>query len=56
MVVNQLDIFRAGRGPSEADSKLVVHANAELSGAVALERFQSIARRYSQILQTLGDL
>jgi hypothetical protein len=36
MIVSNLNVFGASRSPTEADAKLIVHADAVLSGAVAL--------------------
>jgi hypothetical protein len=50
-----LYVFRSRIGPAEADSPLVVYTDAVLPYAVALERFQTVAGRYAQILQAAGD-
>ena len=51
VIVNDLDILRAGVRPAKAHTELVVHANAVLPGAIALQRFQPVARRHPQIVQ-----
>lgn len=56
MVIHYFHVFGSRIGPAEADSPLVVYANAVLSCAVAFEHFQAVAGRYAQILQTAGDL
>jgi hypothetical protein len=56
VVIHYFHVFGSRIGPPEADSPLVVYADAVLSCAVAFERFQAVARRYAQILQATGDL
>ena len=54
MIVYDLNILRTFI-PAEAHSELIVHADAVLSGAVAFQNFQPVARRTSQIIQLLGS-
>ena len=49
MIVDDLDVLGAGRRPAKANTELIVHANAALPGAIALECFQPIARRAGNI-------
>jgi hypothetical protein len=51
MVINNFNIFGTSFCPSEADAPLPVNTDAVLPGSIALERFQSITGRYSQILE-----
>jgi len=56
MVVDDLDILGACSGPAKADPVLVVDADRMLSGTVAFERLEPVARRDSQVVQPTGDL
>ena len=56
MVVGDLDVLGAGSGPAEAHSKLVVHSDAVLPYAIALERFEAITRWHPQVRQAVCDL
>src|SRR5208282_4621451 len=51
MVVNDLDIFGAGRSPAKTQAVLIVHSDAVLSCAAALQAFMTITRRRTQELQ-----
>ena len=55
MVVYNLYICWIGRRPAKTNAELVIHANSKLPRTVAFERFQSIARWYSQIVQPCRD-
>ena len=55
MVINDFNIFSTSFCPSEADAPLPVYTDAVLSGAIALERFQPVTGRYSQILDICGN-
>jgi hypothetical protein len=44
VVINDLNAFRAFFGPDEADTPLIVDANAMLTLTIALQGFQAIAR------------
>lgn len=56
MIVHDLDVGWTGGRPAKANSKLIVHADAMLSGAVTCQGFQTIARRNSKILEKRRDL
>ena len=56
MVIADLDVVRSIRSPDEADSPLVVDTNAVLSGPVASESLQSVARWASQVVQGVGRI
>jgi len=51
MVINNFNIFGTSFCPSKADAPFSVNTYAVLPGSIALERFQSITGRYSQILE-----
>jgi hypothetical protein len=51
VVVDDLDLLRAGRRPNEADPKLVVYANTVLTNAIALQHFKPVAGRHPKIVQ-----
>jgi len=50
MVVDDLDLGRTLIGPHEADAPLIIDAHRMLSGPVALELLEMIARRKPEIL------
>src|SRR5665213_2342124 len=54
VIVHDLDIGRTGHGPHKAHPPLVVDANAPLTDASALERFEPISRRRADEIQGLG--
>ena len=54
MIVDNLDPFRAGIRPNEADTPLIVDPNAVLSGPISLQRLKPIAWWHRQILQPPG--
>lgn len=54
MVIAEFDVVRSIGTPDEADPPLVVDTNAVLSGPVASEPLQSMARRASQVFQGVG--
>jgi hypothetical protein len=56
MIVHDLDVFCTRRCPSKTDSPLVVDANAVLALSVGLQRFEVIAWRYPQVVQSACDL
>jgi hypothetical protein len=56
VVINDLNVFRAAVRPEKAEPVLVVDADAVLADPIASQRFQTVARRNSQIFQPLGDL
>lgn len=51
MVINYPDICWAIGRPHEANTKLIVDANAVLTGAVVLQGLQTIAGRHAQIVE-----
>jgi hypothetical protein len=55
MVVDDLHVLGAGTGPTKAHAKLIIDADAMLSGTIASERLQPIAGRHSQIVETFCD-
>ena len=55
MVIYDFNIFGTSFCPSEADAPLPVYSDAVLSGSIALERFQPITGRYSQILKICSN-
>ena len=56
MVVDDLDVFGSGGGPTEADTVLVVDPDAVLALPVTPERFQTIPRRHPQVIKLTSDL
>ena len=56
MVINDLDIPTISVAPYEADSPLIVDANAVLSPSVTAKRFQAISGRYAQIGKLLSRI
>jgi hypothetical protein len=56
VVVDDADLVGAAVSPAEKDAPLVVDADRVIAGEVALERLESVARRDSQILESLGGL
>ena len=52
VIINDLDIRRAGTRPRETDAILVVDPNAVLSSAISTQCFQPIARRNPQLIQS----
>lgn len=56
MVVNNFDVNGSSRRPDETHTPLIVDANAVLTGSIALERFQAIARRRSQEIERQGSV
>lgn len=53
MVVNDLDVFRAGRRPAKTQAELIVHTDAVLACTVALQALKPVTRRRAQELQGL---
>ena len=53
MVIDDLDVFRAGVCPAKTQAELIVHANTVLAGTVALQDFQAITRRRAQKLMSV---
>jgi hypothetical protein len=56
VIIYDLNVGGACCGPSKADAKLVVDANAVLSGSGAMKLFQSVSWRDAQVLQASGKL
>ena len=56
MIVDDLDVFRAGGRPAEAQSKLIVHANAVLTGPIALELLKAITGGDTEVIESVCDL
>lgn len=56
MVVDDLHVFGCTRVPPEAQAPLAIDANAVLTVALALQRFEAIARRDAQVIKPHGDL
>lgn len=51
MVIHNFNVKSVAVLPVETDPPLVVDANAELTGAVPFEQFQTVPRRQAQIGQ-----
>lgn len=51
MVVDDLDLGCTRGGPPETDPVLVIDSDGVLTGAIAAQRFQTIARRHSKLFQ-----
>ncbi|AMO96778.1 plasmid maintenance system killer domain protein [Collimonas fungivorans] len=45
MVINDLNICHSLLSPDEADAPLIIYTNTVLAGAIASQRFQTIAGR-----------
>lgn len=56
VVVDYLDVFGASLGPGEADPPLVIDPDAVLASAVALQRFQPVARRHAEIVESHSSI
>jgi len=54
VIVDDPDVESIAVLPSKTDAPAIVDPNAVLPGTVALEEFQSVARRRAQILQGNG--
>ena len=52
MVIHNFYVERIFALPAEANSPLVIHANAVLAFAVVFQGFQMVAVRHAQIVQT----
>lgn len=53
MVVHDLDGPSLAISPGEADTPLIIDANAHLTGAIALQLFKTVAGRRPQIIEGL---
>ena len=51
MIVHDLNVLRARSRPAEAHAELIAYTDTVLPGAVALERFQPVARRHPEVFQ-----
>jgi hypothetical protein len=51
VIIDDLNVVRISVTPDKTDTPLVVDAYTVRPGAIALEQFQLIARRYAKILQ-----
>lgn len=56
MIIDNFNIFCAGRGPAEADAELIVHTNTVLPATRAVECFQAVARWNTQIVKPSCNL
>jgi hypothetical protein len=56
VIVNDLDLVRIAILPTEADSPLVIDADAVLARAITAELLEAIPRRHPEILQLLGGI
>jgi len=56
MVINNLDVFRVGARPHEADAPLVVDANTVLSLPVSGKGFEAIAWRKAEKVKFDGGV
>ena len=54
VVVDDLDVLRTCRRPNEADPVLIVNSNTVLALTIAPKRFESVARRHAEILQSVS--
>ena len=52
MVIHDLNVFGAFCCPPKAHAKLVIYANAVLSGAIAFKGFQPVSRRYAEVVES----
>jgi hypothetical protein len=53
MAIGDFDIGGSSLGPTETDPPLLVDPDHMLAGWLALQRFKPVARRNSQIVETL---
>jgi hypothetical protein len=56
MIIHDFDVIGAGFRPAETDPILIVHADAVLACAIALERFETVAWRDTKIIEMTRDL
>lgn len=52
MVIDDLDVLSAYVSPTKTNAKLIIDSDAMLAGAISSERFQMIARRDPQVIQS----
>ncbi len=51
MIVDNLDVIRTPTRPNEADTPLIVDPDAELAGAVATQRLETVSGRYPEVAE-----
>lgn len=51
MVIHDLNVIGAFCRPPKAHAKLVVYANAVMSGAIAFKGFQLVSWRYAEVIK-----
>jgi hypothetical protein len=56
MVVGKFHVIGVAALPAKADSVLLAHADAELPSPIALQRFQVVAGRHTQIVERSGPM
>jgi hypothetical protein len=56
VAVGDFDIVRSVRLPNEADSILIIHSDAVLSGALAFQGLKPVSRRHSEVAQICARL
>jgi len=56
VVIDNFNGFGTRCGPAKTKPPLVIDAKAVLTGAVAVQRFESIARRHLQVSQANSNL
>jgi hypothetical protein len=56
VVIDYLNFLSVSANPAKASSKLIVHANAPLSGPIALELFETISGWCAQIVDASRQL
>ena len=54
MVIDDFNVGRTARGPSETDSKLLIDSDAELTLPVALQGLEAVAGRDPEVFQDVG--
>jgi hypothetical protein len=56
VVINEFDIFCARINPTKAEAPLIIDPNTVLAISFSLQRFEAIARRHAQVIQSRSDL
>lgn len=56
MIVGNLDVPRFAIPPFEADPPLIVDADAVLAPTIAVQRLQTVARRHTQVVESLRGI
>ena len=54
MIIHDFNVFGVATRPAEADTELIVHANAPLTSPPALQLFEPVSRRRAHIIDPLG--